>query len=661
MRLSQDEIVALVRQEIEQAQGYDADVLGDERARALDFYYGNTESSTIPEAQAGRSNIVSMDVHDSVNSLMAEVLPMMQASSVEFPPLHELDEPTAQMESDLIARMLEESGFDEIAYSACHSALLQGLGWIKVEYKDKESIDRRIYDGDIDPIIIDSIQASGGTVTQNDDQVEVVQRSTQRKLVIDCVAPENIIFSPSRSQYELEDLRFIAERKVMTVNELVTKYGMSPVDASSIPDSQDDWYVANIARAGLYAETTNDTIGGYQDQSREKEVWCCYLDIAVDDEGPLEKYYLMIGGSFLIESYPVPFQPWISCSPIPMPHRIQGRGLYQTMQDVAQAKTDLLRNLIDNSTLANGSRVAYDSGRVNVRHLTNGRVNGVVAVNGSPMDAFRELSSGDITGTMITALQYLDEVRSSRGGSSLDMNDAELQTAKTSAEAAYNTKVSKEKMAGFYGRNLVNMLLKGAYLKVHRTLRTYFDTPIKAKVRGQWVDTVPSEWIPRDYAICNTGLTEVDRRQKIQNLTMLNAQLQQINAGGGGGIITDVKKIYNGIADWIRYANIGNVEEYLIDPESEESKQVQQQRSREANQQMSQAQQMMQLKQAMEEMKLEVDKYKHDTEIKFKYWKEGLEYEENREDNQTQIQIAGQRDRDAKETPGTNKAPASNG
>jgi len=334
--------------------------------------------------------------------------------------------------------------------------------------------------------------------------------------------------------------------------------------------------------------------------------------------------------------------------------------MYECLKDVQEGKTDLLRNLIDNSTIANGSRVAYDSGRVNVRHLTNGRVNGVVAVNGSPMDAIMPLSSGDITGTMVASLQYLDEVRSSRGGATLDMADAELQTAKTSAEAAYNTKVSKEKMAGFYGRNIVNMMLKGAYLKVHATLRTYFDQPVMAKLRGRWIETNPAQWQARGYAVCNVGMTEVDRRNKIQNLTMLNAQLQQMNAQGAGGILTDVKKIYNATSDWIRYANLGNPEEYLIDPESEESQQVQQARAQEANQQLSQAQQMMALQQSMEEMKLELDLLKHKDNLKFDYWKEGLEYEENREDNETQLQIADKRGRDA-ETPGTSKKPPSNG
>ncbi|MFA9496628.1 MAG: hypothetical protein ACERKS_12010 [Candidatus Bathyarchaeota archaeon] len=639
------EIVQLVRAELDNSQGYDDNYLGDLRARSLDYYQGNTQSSSIPTAAAGRSNIVSMDVHDTVNSLLAEIIPMMSTSIIQFPAMNAQDEPASQMESDFVKDDLDKNGFEQVAYDASHSGLLQGLGWIKIDTEEATRVTNEVVDYPVtDPIeydVLSSPRTPGEQVAikVNPDSTQITRETPYRRLKVECTAPENVVFSLSRGQYDTEELRFVGERRVFTLDELVQDFDMTPDDAASIPDHNDDYWPGAIARRDMYYADSLDSDGA-QNQTKMKECFNCYLHIAMEEKGPTQLYFLMIGGNHLIKHYPVPFHPWVNGSPIPMPHRTQGRGMYETMKDIQEGKTDLLRSLIDNASVANGSRTAYNENTVNVGHLTNGRINGVVAVNGMPAEHIMQMPASDITGHIAPVLQYLDEVRSSRGGASVDMNNAEMQTAKTSAEAAYNVKVSKEKMAGFYARNMVNSLMKGVYLKAHQTMRYYLNGPKSAKIRGQWTQTDPSLWPERLHCVVTCGLTEVERRQKIQNLTMLTERLMQLNQSGAGGILTDISKVYNSLADWVRVANIGKPEEYLLDPLSQESQQVQQENAVKAEQQMNQARDMLQLQQAMGEMKIELDKYKHDTELKFKYWKEGVESGENTQDNVTQVTVA---------------------
>ena len=646
MPLSKDEIIAIIRLEIEASSGYDSNVLGDVRARALDFYHGNTESGSIPTAPDGRSNIVSMDVHDTVNSLLAEVVPMLETSMVDFSPESRQDEQQARLESDYIKLKLDESGFDEIAYSCAHSGMLQGLGWLKIGVEEKTVVSRESYgEAATDFLVFDALstpQSPGQLVdvTINDDTTEVKRETPTRKLKIESIAPENILFSQSHSQFDLDELRFIAERKLFTVDELVNDFGMQRRHAEEIPDFEDEYWPGMIARRERYQDE-HESSSGWQPETRLKECFCCWMDLAMIENGPVEKYYLMVGGDHLIESRPVAMHPFVVGTPLPLPHRIQGRGMYEIMQDVQESKTSLLRTLIDNAMVANGSRTAYNENSVNVSHLTNGRVNGVVAVNGLPAEHIFPMPATDITMQMVPVLQYLDEVRSSRGGATIDMNDAEMQTASSSAEAAYNVKVSKEKMAGFYARNLVCTLVKGAYLKTHRTLREYFPGPAQARIRGEWTQTDPGMWPERQYCTVVPGLTEVERRQKIQNQTFLVGQLQQINSQGGHGILTDVSKVYNALAEWIRCANLGQPEEYLLDPNSPPSQQAQAERAQQQQGQLMQTQSLMQQEQALKETALELDKYKHDTELQWKYFKERLDTIENAADNRTQIEVAG--------------------
>ena len=122
--MNDNELVALVRREIEDAQGYDSDVLATKRELALDYYHGK-----MPAAPDGRSQVVSHDVADTVHALLAQIIPIFQSSLLEFTPQSEEDEPQAQLESDFVRWTLERSDCYKILSEAAHDALLIANGW----------------------------------------------------------------------------------------------------------------------------------------------------------------------------------------------------------------------------------------------------------------------------------------------------------------------------------------------------------------------------------------------------------------------------------------------------------------------------------------------------------------------------------------------------
>jgi len=142
MRLSKDEIVAVVLNEIQQATGVDSDTMSTKRQLALDYY--NKLLPAVPmeadeetgELQQIRSGIVSGDVADCVHSLMAQVQPIVKTTSIELEPENEQDEPQAQAESDFTRKIIEQRKGYKAMFSACHDALLIGNGWIKVENEE---------------------------------------------------------------------------------------------------------------------------------------------------------------------------------------------------------------------------------------------------------------------------------------------------------------------------------------------------------------------------------------------------------------------------------------------------------------------------------------------------------------------------------------------
>ncbi|GAF97191.1 unnamed protein product, partial [marine sediment metagenome] len=296
----------------------------------------------------------------------------------------------------------------------------------------------------------------------------------------------------------------VAERKLYTVSELTRDWGMSREEAMQLGNHKDDYWPAITAREGVYNEASDNELGGTQDATTLKECFHCYMQLDINDNGQYERYHILVGGpdsQKLINIETVPFMCFVTGSPVPMPHRVEGQGMYSLMSEVQDSKTAVLRQYVDNLAVMNQSRVAYDEDTVNVKHLTNGRINGVVACKGPPMNSLAPLPSNDIGQTAIQGMSYLDLVRSSRGGASVDMNTAEAQVMKSSAEAAGAMKLSRETMAGWFCNNLVQSLMKGTFILVHRTLREYFNEELGAKVRGKWSKTNPSQWQERNHVV----------------------------------------------------------------------------------------------------------------------------------------------------------------
>jgi hypothetical protein len=622
--LTNDEVVAIARIEVDQAQGYDADVLATVRENALDYYHGEMYS-----APAGRSQFVSHDVADTVHALLSQVSKQFQSSIIVFAPESEEDEPQAQLESDAVRYQLEKYNGWTILNNSAHEALLSGNGWIKCDVEEVVDVTTETYAA-LAPLQLQAVQqptAEDQTVqiTEKDDRYTVRRETTTRKLVVESVASDVMIYSTETGIGDINELRMVGERKMFTSNEL-KRLGVSDDDIMSIPDYDSDYWPAVRAREGVYKDNTDER--STQESERKRECFEVYLNLDMNQDGKSERYRILFGGNTMIEGpEPVKCIPYATGSAVPLPHRVQGDGMYQLMHQVQDAKTGTMRQYLDNLAVMNGSRTAVDEAATNIEDLTNGRINGIVRTKGPPSNSIMPLPATDIGGQAITGLNYLDTVRSQRGGASVDQNDADRQLMQSSATAAAGMMESSERMAGWYCSNLVNTLLTDTYKLIHKKLRYDMPGQMQAKLRGKWVQTDPSQWLERNHIEVTAGRTSSENNQKQQALQLLLQQQQAWLQQGGEGIITDKSKIYNAAADWIRVTQLGQPEEYLIDPSSEEAQQAIQASQQAAEQAAAEQQQQMQNVMEIEAAKIAEDRYEKDTEIAWKYYDTNVDAE----------------------------------
>jgi len=213
MRLNEGEISAILELEIQQAQGYDSDVLASKRANALNYYYGK-----MAEPAAGRSSIVSTDLADAVHSLLAQIQPIIKTTMLEFVPDGEEDEPQAQAESDFTRDAIERANGWRVVFEGIHDALLIGNGWIKISTEDDVETTEEVYPPQLpDEAIFYLSQPTAERqevkITAGATSTKVKRTTTTTRMKFECIPPEDMLFSEGRGYESLQDQRFVAQKK----------------------------------------------------------------------------------------------------------------------------------------------------------------------------------------------------------------------------------------------------------------------------------------------------------------------------------------------------------------------------------------------------------------------------------------------------------------
>ncbi len=620
MRLNDQELAQILNTEIARANGYDSDELASQRQADLNLYRGELPP---PPGIEGRATIVSTDVADAVRATLAQICPVIRTSQIEFPPNSQEDEVQAQLETDFVQAEIERrSGYDTID-AATFDALLLGNGWIDVQVNEEVTKNRLTYPGNLSEAELYALDNSLPPDTTAEyragkDETRVTLITTNKSMVIECVPPEHMIYSEQGSDYDIDTVRFVARRRIYTRGTLISA-GIDRAKVTLLPQWQSD--MNDWARSG---NLSNADTNSAQWSNELVEVYCCYIRVSYDDDGVTELRHVWIGRdqTNTLKDEPAQRVSYICGSAVPMPHRIKGTSFGELVSAIQYGKTHVLRSYMDNLTVMNGSRVAAVEGQVNMGDLTNGRLNGVVRVR-SP-DAIMPLPAADIGPQAVGALNYLDSVRTARVGAAIDFSEAQAQLMSTSATAAAGQLAKVESMSGWFAGNIVRTLLLPLFTLVHYYLRTEFAGPRMAKISGKWEQTDTGQWQERKVTDIHMGLTSTERAERMLALSQTVQQLQAMIASGGAGIITDLPRLYAAMSDWIRTANLGGPDQYLIDPKSQEAQQAIQQQNDNARQ-MKEEQVRIQSQLIRLEQDFQLEKQRRDLE--YKTWSDKLDAE----------------------------------
>lgn len=569
--LSDAEIIGLIESEEAKSYGINDSALAGDRARALNYYNGEVDKS----APEGRSNVVSRDVLDVVESALPQLLKVFVSGDevVRFEPKGIEDVGAAEQETDYVNHVVMEKnpGFS-VFYTWFKDGLVSKNGYVKVWYDEAEEVEKESYRGLTDTQLSMLLEGDGIEVTEHTaypdplaagnpaqmmqmgapvlqqpmlHDVNIVTTKKRDCIRICNIAPEDIRVSTDCRAVSVQDARFVQHLARMTRAEMEAQGWDVPDDLGM--DSQGQWQ-ESLAR-DLYDENPE------QDEN-EYLVRDTYLVL----NGERCRY--VVAGNHILHKEDIEHVPVAVITPHIMPHRHVGMSYADLCMDIQDIKTALLRGQLDNQYLANNGRTAI-SDKVNMEDLLTSRPGGVVRVQGLPSQEIMQLQHSPSPPTNFSVIEYMDSVKEKRTGITAYNQGMNADSLNKTASGISQIMNASQQRLELVARTFAETGVKELFMLVHKLVRTHFTRPDIVRIRNQWVEVDPRQWKTRTDMSISVGLGTGNKDQQLIHLqTILMAQKEGLQIG-----VTTPQHIYNALAKLTMNAGFKNPEEFWVEPQ----------------------------------------------------------------------------------------------
>jgi hypothetical protein len=594
MKLSDAEIVSKIDSEEQISYGINDSQLSAERAEAIQYYLGEPFGNEVE----GRSQVVSYDVQDTVESALPQLLKVFVSGDevVSFEPKGPEDQAAADQETDYCNHVVMEknNGF-EIFYVWFKDALLSKNGYVKAYYEEYTEAEEEEYRGLTDaqldmlatednieilehtsypdpsvaPIPVTPEFQTQPDVDVEDGTIEIEQEAAQAffqpmlhdvkisvtnkhgEIKIKNVAPENMMISVDCNGTDLNTARFVQHRELMSPSEIAEIFDVDEDEIADImADTEDEFELESNAR-DIYSEQYDRAV-----ESEDILVRDTYIRI----NGERHRYVL-VGNQIIYQDESCDHVPFACVSPMLMPHRHVGRSYTDLTKDIQMIKSTLIRGQLDNMYLANNGRYAI-SDRVNLDDMLTSRPGGIVRVNGEPGTSIMPLQHAPFPPSSFTMVEYMDNMKEKRTGITAYNQGLDSDSLNKTASGVSQIMSAAQQRLELVARTFAETGVKDLFMLVHRLIRQNITKPDIVRIRNQWIEVDPREWKNRKDLSISVGLGAGNKDQQLMHLNaILQMQKEALQVG-----LTNPEKIYNALSKLTQNAGFKNPEEFWVNP-----------------------------------------------------------------------------------------------
>ena len=559
-RLSDDDLLAICLGEISNSED-DGD-LASEREDALKRYLGEPYGDEVD----GRSQVRTRETMETVEGLMPSLMRIFseEENLVIFQPTGPEDEEQAEQETDIVNHVFwnENRGFYNV-YSFAKDALLSKTGILKCWADKSSSKEREEYEG-LDDMQLGQLLNEPYVEREvieyelKDEGHHVVFMATRDNCDIQVmpIAPEEFgIKRDARSPY-ISDSSFVYCRFKKTIGELLSE-GIDRDKLESLGTDDDYLTEERIARYNKEDEQENS----WTDEFTSRSVWVteAYARIDKNGDGIPELWKVVIGGGLnnsgtLLDIEEVDSVPLFATPAVPVTHKFYGMSIADLVMDLQEIQTTLLRQVLDNTYLANNGQTAVNTDYVNLEDMMTRRPGGISRFQGDmPWSAvIGAIPHNPLPPQTSELFERLDERQRRRTGygdevGALDMGALTNVNTGVAALAFDMARAKLELLA----RVIAEIGFKPLMHHIHELMIKNKYQSKALKIRNKWVQSDPAEWKTRKNSRVTIGIGKVSRERKIMGFEALMAKQQELVTQGAMGTLLMPWHLYESYKGWV--------------------------------------------------------------------------------------------------------------
>ena len=579
------ELQGIVGREIEDAIDYIDNYVSPDRALATKYYRGEPFGNE----EEGRSQVVSMDVRDTVQAIMPSLMRVFHGSdeSVSYIPTGPEDVENAQQATDYANFVMnrDNNGF-LVMHSAFKDALIRKVGIIKCFWEDKTEVETFHMTG-LDDAALAAIAAdpaaeitvqSSETVGEpqidpmtgefimppmvHDVTVEYVR--PDGRVQIEAVPPEEFLIS--REAKSISEASYVGHRRIITVSELVSM-GYAEEDVENLASAHDDMNM-NVERRTRNPALTNEMNARNDEAMRKVAYTESYIRVDYDGDGvaELRKICTAGDGNKVLRNEAIDMAPFCSFCPEPEAHDFFGLSVADVVMDIQRIKSNVMRNTLDSLAMSIHPRIAVTEGMVNLDDAMSTEVGSIIRQRSAGQ--IQVLSMPFVGQQAFPVLQYMDEVKEARTGvskASMGLDAAALQSS--TAGAVNATVAAAQQHIELIARIFAETGMKDLFKIILKLITTHQDQPRMVRLRNKFVQIDPRAWDAKMDVSVNVALgrgTDTERMMMMRQIGEM--QKEAMATMGQVNPLTDISKLSNTLKSMTELAGFKDTSQFWNDP-----------------------------------------------------------------------------------------------
>ncbi len=614
MAIDNDKLLAAIDAAADNSYGSDdGSELSTRREAAIRAYVGDN----VDPAPAGRSQVVDRTLFEVVESCLPSLVRIFASGDdvVRVLPVGPDDQDAADQTTALLQwTVTEKNPWEQISHDWFKDALLLANGYAMAYWDESERIERETYEGQSDEQLAllmqddnvrilqhsqrpdedtDKRNAEGFQLAQQQWQMMAAQAQQQAmqtgqppqmppppqppqpaflhdvvlervenegKVCIEVLPPEHCRVSVNTADFTLKTADYFETWSLKSVSELrsmgldVDDWVNDSEDKDTLEDSARDRFAEDWRRQNPETEPAMRKV-------RTRMVW---VKTAAEDDDIARMYYAVVVGRTVLYAEPCTRIPVASITPMPMPHRHIGLGMWDILEDIQQTKQAVIRSALDNLYLSvNGRTVVSD--QVNLEDLLDVRPGGVVRMNSGALPAeghVLPLNHPFAFDSIIGTLSYFDQARQNISGVNAYFNGVDQGALnRTATGLSLMTTQSAQRV-----EQIARMFAIGVEYLFSCVLELIQKHANKAQtfaLRGKWYAVDPLAWSKKRDLKIAVGVGAGNKDAMLAHLNAMLAQQMQI---GMPLAIADRTTVYNTASEIAKLQGFAQTERFWKDP-----------------------------------------------------------------------------------------------